>query len=99
MKKTIIAAAFASVAAFGLSGIASAEFDLSSECLAAQTAESGITDEVWAEACTCVVDSVGGDAAIVGSFEAADGDQTQWSPEAAAAVAECFPAAPEAPAE
>ncbi len=99
MKKTILAAAFATVATFGLSGLASAQFDLSAECLGAQTAESGISDEVWAEACTCLVDSVGGDAAIVASFEAADGDQTQWSEEAAAAVTACFPAAPEAAAE
>ncbi len=96
MKKTIIAAAFASVAAFGLSGVASANYDLSGECMAAQTAESGVTDEVWTAACACLVDSVGGDAAITGSFEAAAGDQTLWSPEAAAAVAACFPAAPAA---
>lgn len=93
MKKIFIATAFASVAAFGLSGIASA-YDLSAECMAAQTAESGVTDEVWTEACGCLVDSVGDDAAIVGSFEAAAGDNTQWSPEAAAAVGACFPAAP-----
>jgi hypothetical protein len=96
MKKIIIAAAFASVAAFGLSGVASAEYDVSAECMAAQTAESGIDDATWAAACACLVDSVGGDAAITGSFEASGGDQTKWSPEAAAAVAACFPAAPAA---
>lgn len=96
MKKTLIAVAFASVAAFGLSGIASANYDLSGECMAAQTPESGVTDEVWTAACACLVESVGGDAAITGSFEAAAGDQTKWSPEAAAAVAACFPAAPAA---
>ena len=93
MKKTILAAAFATAATFGLSGLASADYDLSGECLGAQTAESGISDEVWAEACTCLVDAVSGDAAVVASFEAAAGDQTQWSEEAAAAVAACFPAA------
>lgn len=96
MKKTILAAAFATVATFGLSGIASAEYDLSGECMAAQSPESGITDEVWTAACACLVDTVGGDAAIIGSFEASAGDQTLWSPEAAAAVAACFPAAPAA---
>ena len=94
MKKIIIAAAFASVAAFGLSGIASAEYDVSAECMAAQTAESGIDDATWTAACECLVGAVGGNAAITGSFEAAAGDQTKWSPEAAAAVAACFPAAP-----
>lgn len=96
MKKTILAIAFASVVALGLSGVASAGYDLGGECMAAQTPESGVTDEVWTAACACLVDTVGGDAAITGSFEAAAGDQTKWSPEAAAAVAACFPAAPAA---
>lgn len=96
MKKTIIAAAFASVAAFGLSGIASANYDLSGECMKAQTPESGITDEVWTEACACLVKKVDGDAAIIGSFEAAAGDDTKWSEAASKAVTECFPAAPAA---
>lgn len=93
MKKTIIAAAFASVAAFGLTGVASAEYDLGAECIAAVEAAplpEGTTMEQMHAGCACLADSVGGDAAIVASFEAAAGDNTQWSPEAAAAVEACF---------
>lgn len=93
MKKTIIAAAFASVAAFGLTGVASAEYDLGAECIAAVEAAplpEGATMEQMHAGCECLVGAVGGDAAIVASFEAAAGDQTQWSPEAAAAVDACF---------
>ena len=93
MKKILIAAAFASVSAFGLSGVASAEYDLGGECVAAVEAAplpEGVTMEQMHEGCACLADGYGDDAAIVASFEAAAGDNTQWSPEAAAAVAECF---------
>lgn len=93
MKKTIIAVAFASVAALGLSGVASAEYDLSAECIAAvegQPLPEGATMEQMHAGCACLVDAVGGDAGVVASFEAAAGDNTQWSPEAQAAVDACF---------
>jgi hypothetical protein len=93
MKKTIIAAAFATVATFGFSGMASAAYDLGAECLASVEANplpEGATMEQMQMGCQCLTDNVGGDAAIVASFEAAAGDQTKWSPEAAAAVQACF---------
>lgn len=96
MKKTIIAAAFASAAMFAMSGSAFAGYDLGAACNEAYNAESGATAEGWAEGCTCVVGKVGGDAETVAAFEGAEGDNTKWTEAGTAAVAECFPQAPAA---
>lgn len=92
MKKVILATAFAFVATFGLSGLASATDEFVAACVASSSsdaADQGATAEQIEGFCVCLADAVGDDAAAVTSLQEAAGDPSKLTPEALAALQSC----------
>lgn len=94
MKKILVFVAFASMATFNVASAATSSYDFGAVC--AQHVEEdplppGMTMEQMYEGCACLAEVYGDDEAVIQNFDAAAGDTTQWSPEVAEAVGNCFP--------